>query len=171
MNELYQPFLSYLPTQASILDLGSGSGRDSLNFKNMGYHVEAIDSSITMVEETRKHSQVPTRFLSFYDLHDNQKYDGIWACASLLHCERTLLPKVIQNIIHALKNTGVCYMSFKYGSSDREKDGRYFVDMNEQLTFELLRTFDNIMLLQQWITIDKRPDRNELWLNIIFRKI
>ena len=35
MEELYQPFIRYLLDSGSILDLGCGSGRDSLAFKNL----------------------------------------------------------------------------------------------------------------------------------------
>lgn len=61
-------------------------------------------------------------------------------------------------------------MSFKYGENDREVDGRHFTDLNEIQAHQLFNQFENILLLQQWITVDKRPDRNEEWLNIIFKK-
>ena len=40
MQSLYQPFLNLLPDFGQILDLGCGSGRDALAFKNMGYQIE-----------------------------------------------------------------------------------------------------------------------------------
>ena len=43
MESLYQPFLVFLPESAKILDVGCGTGRDTLAFKNKGYHVDAID--------------------------------------------------------------------------------------------------------------------------------
>ena len=62
------------------------------------------------------------------------------------------------------------YMSFKYGDSDREKDGREFTDLNEQQAQELLAQFDQVSLVQQWITVDKRPEREEQWLNLLLKK-
>lgn len=170
MQSLYTPFLRYLPEHASILDLGCGSGRDSLAFKNFGHQVYAIDYSEELVEKARQLTGLPVQLGSFYDLSEQAKYDGIWACASLLHCERDKLSDVLQRILGALKSNGVCYMSFKYGNQDREKDGRSFTDLNEQQSDELLNGFDGVLLLQQWITIDKRPDRNEEWLNILIKK-
>ena len=73
-------------------------------------------------------------------------------------------------IIKALKPNGVCYMSFKYGNTDREKEGRSFTDLNEQQAHELIKQIDQALLLQQWITIDKRPVRTEKWLNILIKK-
>ena len=52
----------------------------------------------------------------------------------------------------------------------RMADGRQFTDMDESQAQSLLKKFDNILLLQQWITIDKRPDHHEDWLNILFQK-
>lgn len=85
MDEIYAPFLRYLPKQASILDLGCGSGRDTLAFKNMGYQVNAIDYSQELVEKARQLTGINVRYQSFYDLNEQEQYDGIWACASLLH--------------------------------------------------------------------------------------
>ena len=107
---------------------------------------------------------------SFYEVDDYEAYDGIWACASLLHCERTRLKEVIGKLLRALKPEGVIYMSFKYGDSDREKDGREFTDLNEQQAQELLAQFEQVSLVDQWITVDKRPDREEQWLNLLWKK-
>ncbi|WP_374253405.1 class I SAM-dependent methyltransferase [Acinetobacter brisouii] len=170
MQSLYQSFLRYLPKDAYILDLGCGSGRDTLAFKNKGYQVDAIDYSLELVKKATELTGVPIRYQSFYTLDDQNKYDGIWACASLLHCMREKLPEVLERILEALKSNGICYMSFKYGNTDREKEGRSFTDLDEQQAHNLLKNLDNILLLQQWISVDKRLDRNEEWLNIIFKK-
>ena len=61
-------------------------------------------------------------------------------------------------------------LSFKYGSTDREKDGRSFTDLNEVQSQDLLEQFLNVEILKQWITVDKRPDRDEKWLNILWKK-
>lgn len=171
VTSLYKIFLRYLSDQAFILDLGCGSGRDTLAFKNKGYQVAATDSSKELVDKARQLTGINVRFESFYELSEQNQYDGVWACASLLHCERKRLPEVLEKILKALKVNGICYMSFKYGARDRYKDGRQFTDMDESQVQNLLRKFDNILLLQQWISIEKRPDHNEDWLNIVLQKI
>lgn len=170
MESLYRPFLENLPKKAFILDLGCGSGRDALAFKNKGYQVDAIDYSEKLVRKATELTGIKVRHQSFYDLSDIDRYDGVWACASLLHCERDRLNEVLERMLQALKNHGLIYMSFKYGNQDREKDGRYFTDLNEQQAQQLLDPLNNIELLKQWITVDKRPDRTEEWLNILLQK-
>ena len=170
MQSIYDVFLNNIPPQGVILDLGCGSGRDALAFKKMGYNVEATDNSLEMVKRAQYLTGLDIRVESFYDLSKQNKYDGIWACASLLHCKRDMLPDVLKRIMCALKNNGICYMSFKYGSQDREKDGRSFTDLNEHQLQRLLSELKDIHLLEQWVSLDKRPDKNEEWLNIIIQK-
>ena len=97
-------------------------------------------------------------------------YDGVWACASLLHSDRNRLPEVLKRIHAALRRGGVCYMSFKYGTTDREKDDRVFTDLDEHQAKVLLDQLDGVAVLKQWITVDKRPDRKEEWLNVLWKK-
>ena len=170
MESLYAPFLRYLPEQASILDLGCGSGRDTLAFKDKGYQVEAIDYSAELVKKAKELTGIEVRQQSFYELNASEKYDGIWACASLLHCDRDRLPEVMGRIFKALNPNGVCYMSFKYGNTDREKDRRSFTDLDEAQARELVDQLEGVKVLQQWKTVDKRPDRDEEWLNVLWKK-
>lgn len=171
MENLYQPFLRYVKKGGWILDVGCGSGRDSLYFKTHGYNIEAFDYSPELVQLAQEKTGLPIRLQSFYDLDEYSLYDGIWTCASLLHCARNRLPEVMQKLINTLKIDGICYLSFKYGENDRADQGREFTDLNEQQAQQLLKSFNNILLLQQWITIDNRPDHDESWLNIIIRKV
>lgn len=170
MESLYQPFLKLLPQSARILDVGCGAGRDSLAFKKKGYEVDAIDYSEELVKKATRLTGIPIKLQSFYEIDADQAYDGIWACASLLHCERNRLAEVLEKMLRALKPDGVIYMSFKYGDSDREKDGREFTDLNEQQAQQLLEQFKNVSLVKRWITIDKRPNRLERWINLLWKK-
>ena len=170
MESLYQPFLVELQEGARILDVGCGSGRDTLAFKNKGYQVDAIDYSEELVKKATRLTGIPIKLKSFYEVDDYEAYDGIWACASLLHCERSRLAEVLEKMVQALKPNGVIYMSFKYGDSDRDQDGRQFTDLDENQAEALLEQFDNVQHIQQWVTLDQRPDRQEKWLNLLWKK-
>lgn len=54
METLYHPFLADLLDIARILDVGCGSGRDTLAFKNKGYQVDAIDYSEKLVKKSTR---------------------------------------------------------------------------------------------------------------------
>lgn len=171
MASLYQPFLAELPEVAYILDVGCGTGRDTLAFINKGHKVDAIDYSEELVKKAKALTGMDVQLQSFYELNDVERYDGIWACASLLHCQRDRLAEVIERLLEALKPMGVLYMSFKYGNTDREKEGRQFTDLDETQAKALLNTWDHVEQMQQWITLDQRPDRQEKWLNLLWKKI
>lgn len=170
MESLYQPFLAELSESTRILDVGCGSGRDTQAFKNKGYEVDAMDYSEELVKRAIQLTGVQVKLKSFYEVDEHEAYDGVWACASLLHCERERLAEVIGKLITALKPNGVLYMSFKYGDSDREKNGRQFTDLNDAQAEVLLGWFDNVQQIQQWVTVDQRPDRQEKWLNLVWKK-
>ena len=80
------------------------------------------------------------------------------------------IPDVLKRIHAALRRGGVCYMSFKYGTTDRVKDGRAFTDLDEEQAQVLLAQLDGVAVIKQWITVDKRPDRDEQWLNVLWKK-
>ncbi len=58
-------------------------------------------------------------------------------------------------------------MSFKYGRQNRQEQGRDFTDLNEVQAQQLCQQFDQVLLLQQWITIDQHAEHTREWLNII----
>ena len=113
MESLYQPFLALLPEYAHILDLGCGSGRDSLAFKNKGYRVDAIDYSEELVKTATELTGIQVKHQSFYGLDEVAVYDGIWACASLLHVPRQEMNKILVKYRDLLKPDGVYQLELK----------------------------------------------------------
>ena len=170
MEELYSHFVSLLPTQALILDAGCGSGRDTKAFLDMGYSVEAIDASLAMVNHATSYTGIQVIKKTFQEMGEKEKYDAIWACASLLHVPKDELFDVFTKLTTALKTGGIWYFSFKYGSEERQKDGRSFTDMNEESIQLLLSKLGSLVNLKTWLTEDARPDRKEKWLNVIVQK-
>lgn len=170
MTTLYESFTRHLVPGARVLDAGCGSGRDAKAFSEMGYQVEAFDASSEMVALARQHTGLPVQQMTFANVNVEQHYDGIWCCASLLHVSASELPKVMQKLARALKSGGIWYVSFKYGEGEREKDGRRFTDMNEAGLQALLEATPGIASVSLWTTQDKRPGRDEVWLNAVLRK-
>ena len=107
----------------------------------------------------------------FQDLNETDRYDGIWACSSILHLPKPELISVMGKMTAALKRNGVIYTSFKYGTFEGERNGRYFTDMTEEIFAELKRSLPELTTEKTWITSDVRPGRgNEKWLNLILRR-
>ncbi|MEI2606015.1 class I SAM-dependent methyltransferase [Erwinia aphidicola] len=166
MSELYRPFVAHLKPGARILDAGCGSGRDAKAFSEMGYKVEAFDASAELVELARQHTGLPVKQMRFEDVTEVERYDGIWCCASLLHVPLAELPGVMTQLSEALKPGGVWYLSFKYGSGEREKDGRRFTDMDEKRLNLISHKIKNIGKTFIWKTKDKRAEKKDQWINM-----
>lgn len=170
MSSLYETFTQHLAPGARVLDAGCGSGRDAKAFQEMGYQVEAFDASPAMVELAREHTGLPVKVMSFADVDWKEEFDGIWCCASLLHVPAVELPGVMRRLADALKPGGVWYVSFKYGDGEREVDGRRFTDMDEVRLQGTLKALAFINIESVWKTRDKRPGRDEVWLNGVLQK-
>ncbi|SEG00645.1 Methyltransferase domain-containing protein [Eubacterium ruminantium] len=167
---LRERFLKNLPEKAHILDLGCGSGRDTKAFVDQGYEVDAIDGSPEMCELASSYTGIDVKCMDFFDLKDSEKYDGIWSCASILHVDKDRIPEMIVKMRDALKTGGVMYLSFKYGEFCGLRDGRYFVDLNEELFAELIKNVSGIRIIDEWVSVDVRRGKDVTWLNEVIRR-
>ncbi len=166
MQLLYQRFLPLLPERAHILDAGCGSGRDAKSFIERGYQVTAFDASAEIAALAAKEIRQPVQVQRLQDIQYQHQFDGIWACASLLHVPAKELPDVFRRLACALKPNGVIYCSFKYGQGEYKKQGRRFTDMDEAGLRALVAELEVLAIKELWVTADRRPGReHELWLN------
>ena len=171
-SDIQDRFLQYLEPRTLILDFGCGAGRDSRYFLKKGYHVEAIDGSKEMCRIASETAGIPVRQMLFSELDEVERYDGIFACASILHVPSADLPDILTKMKRALKPQGIMYVSFKYGDFEGERNGRFFTDLNEDLFHNLLDEVGGLEILEERITGDARPGRqDEKWLNVILKKI
>lgn len=170
-TQIQNAFLELLPKDARILDFGCGSGRDTKYFLDCGYQVDAMDGSMELCRVASEYTGIHVKQMLFQELAEVEKYDGIWACASILHVKKAELLNIIRKMSLATKENGVIYVSFKYGDYEGERNGRYFTDMTEISMKELLADFPELEVEKQWITGDVRAGRgDERWLNMILRK-
>ena len=164
-------FLRCLEPGSRILDLGCGSGRDARYFLEKGYQVDATDGSAEICRLASEYTGIPVKQMLFSELDAVSEYDGIWACASILHLPEEELRDVMHRIGTALKEDGIFYTSFKYGDFAGERNGRYFRDFTEESFREFLKDFHEFRMTDQWITCDVRPNRGEeRWLNVLLRR-
>lgn len=172
VQKLYDRFLPRINHQGKILDAGCGSGRDSKNFLSLGYQVEAFDANEALVELASKHLGQTVAQATFESFNaEPNSYDGIWACASLLHVPSEALPRTLSHLGELLKPSGVFYCSFKYGETEQVRNGRFFTDMNEQSLAEALNA-TKLKIEDTWISSDARPGREaEKWLNAILVRV
>jgi SAM-dependent methyltransferase len=168
MAPLYDRFLARVPSGGQILDAGCGSGRDALAFLRLGYAVTAFEASPTLARLATAHCGLPVEVRRFQEIEWEDRFDGIWACASLLHVPMAELPEVLGRLGRTLKPDGVLYVSFKYGSGEREHGGRRFTDLDEAGLIALIGEMPALAVAETWVTGDRREGREgERWLNAV----
>ena len=173
MESIRSRFLAYLPTGCRILDFGCGTGRDSKAFLDLGYDVAAIDGSEALCQIARSLTGRPVQCLDFrnYTPEEGEVYEGIWACASLLHLQKTELLPVMKVLSQALRPGGAFYVSFKYGTFEGERNGRHFTDFTLGEFREFIKSIPELSVAEYWVTGDVRPGRgDERWLNIVLQR-
>ena len=172
LSGIQDKFLSYLKEDGLILDFGCGSGRDTKYFMSKGYTVEAADGSAKMCELASQYTGIHVRHMMFSELKERDKYDGIWACASILHLQKDKLKTVLIKMSEAIKESGCIYVSFKYGSYEGFRNERYFTDFTEDSFNGFISDVAYLRIVEEWISGDSRPDRGEeKWLNVILKKL
>ena len=170
-TEVQDKFLEKLNPDAYILDFGCGAGRDTKYFLSRGYQVDAVDGSEQLCRIASEYTGIKVRQMLFQELDEKEKYDGIWACASILHLPKKQLREVLENMYAALKSEGWIYASFKYGEFEGERNGRYFTDFTTDTFKDFIHDMHGLKIEEQWITGDVRPGRGEeKWLNLLLQK-
>ena len=171
ITDTQKSFCEKIPKNGRILDFGCGSGRDSKLFINMGYEVDAIDGSIEICKVASSYIGINVKHMLFQDLKEKEKYDGIWACSSILHLPKKELIDVLKKMSDALKTRGIIYTSFKYGDFEGERNERHFTDFTEKSFNSFIKDIKELKILECWITNDVRTQKsNEKWLNVFLQK-
>ena len=163
-------FLCYLKPGAHVLDAGCGSGRDAKAFMEAGYVVTALDASAGICEEAEKFLGQRVMCMPFEEMNFRQEFDGIWACASLLHISEEGIVQVLKRFRAALKENGILYASFKYGEGERREGERFFRDYQEESLKKLMREC-HLDMIELFISHDVRQERRaKRWVNVLARK-
>lgn len=173
LKENYDKFLSKIAKKSYILDFGCGSGRDSKYFVEKGYKVKAIDGSIEMCKLASEYINQNVECMKFDELNEENTYDAIWACSSILHVEKKELPSILSKMIRALKPNGVIFTAFKKGDGYEIKEGKYYNFLTKEELEQILNNINqNIKIIDYFETLSstKRPEK-VIWSNYILQKI
>lgn len=171
LSHLYAAFLSLLPRNARILDVGCGGGRDLRAFHERGFDVFGVDPSSALVEIAREYSGAEVAVAKVEALEFEEKFDGVWACASLLHLPKAELPEALRRIHRSLIAGGVFFLSVQAGRGEEfSEDGRFYARYEEPEIRSAIQEigFDT---LNTWTTSDALSGRAKIsWINLLARK-
>jgi SAM-dependent methyltransferase len=116
-------FVTDLGGSSRVLEIGSGGGRDALEFENRGISVRRTDVSKRFVELLCGNGfQADLLDPLTDDLTDPQRssmpYDGVWACACLIHVAREDFGTVLQRLADATRIGGRLHASVRNGDGE-----------------------------------------------------
>lgn len=168
MAQLYERFLAMVPKAGRILDAGCGSGRDLCVFSRRGFRAMGIDASRALVAMAKSHSGAPCAVVRLEEIAYEKCFDGVWACASLLHLPKAMLAPVLQRLRRALVPGGVMFVSVQEGEGERlAPDGRFFAYYRNTEFVSAVKDA-GFVFIDAWGSDDVLPERTaHRWINVL----
>lgn len=171
MTEVIEPFMELLPENAEVLDLGCGSGRDTIVLEERGFYVTPMDGSEEMCKLAEINTDQEVLQMTYDEMEFDDVFDGIWACAALVHLTDDEIREIMKKLIQALKADGILYFSVHKGDRDGIYNGRYFRDYTRKELSDLMEEFPELELINMWTTQDARSGKSDgQWLNVLAKK-
>lgn len=168
----YKRFLNYVIPSGHIMDLGCGSGRDSQYFLQHNYIVDALDSSKKLCELVNKKLGIKPINSRIQDWKPDKGYDGIWACASLLHLKTDEFETFLTSLPIYLNIHGVLFASVKSGiQTGFSEDGRFFQNYSEDSIKDIINKNQGLTLKELWYSQDSLDRDGFRWMNFIAMRI
>lgn len=163
MSDEYISFISNLKGE-NILDLGFASLRDSFYFRDIGFNVSCLDPVKSFCDIAIENN-FTTYNSCIEETNFSNEFNGIWACASLIHVEEENINKAIYKCYKALKSNGIMYCSFKI---NKDKDERYFNNLSKEKLINLFQTNKfNIIEINE---SNDKLQRDNTWISFLMKK-
>lgn len=171
MESITGEFLALLDEGDTILDMGCGSGRDSLTFYELGYDVTPLDASEEMCRLAEVHTGLDVLQMSYEEMEFDGAFDGVWACAALIHIPKEELSGIFARVAKALDEDGIFYLSMRLGDFEGFRGERYFSFYSEKELRSYLEADGFFRVEKEWITRDVRSNHPDTqWINVLARK-
>jgi SAM-dependent methyltransferase len=168
--------LAALPNNpGKILDLGCGPGRDLVAFKTQNQTVIGLDATPAFVEMARQASGCEVWQQSFLSLNlPTDRFDGIFANASLIHVPRREMVRVLQDLWRSLILNGVLLMSMGRGDWEgytaRSSGHRYVVAWEYETLVPCLEQA-GFTIINYYYRPPGLPRPKQTWLVIVAKKV
>ncbi|MBZ9768289.1 class I SAM-dependent methyltransferase [Mesorhizobium sp. CA6] len=116
-------FVTGLGGSGRVLEIGSGGGRDAVELEKRGISVRRTDVAKGFVELLRQSGFEADRLDPLTDdLADPRRpgmpYDGIWACACMVHVAREDFGTVLGRLAEATRTGGRLHVSVRDGDGE-----------------------------------------------------
>jgi SAM-dependent methyltransferase len=172
-------FVTELGGSGRVLEIGSGGGRDALELDKRGMSVRRTDIAKGFVELLRASGFEADLLDPLTDdltdpQHPGTPYDGVWACASLIHVAREDFGTVLRRLAEATRSGGRLHASVREGDGeDVSTHGSAAAPRRYVETFWRQPALRSALTDSGWIVSDVRrcigrPD--DWWLSVRARR-
>ena len=155
----------------TILDLGCGSGRDSLAFYEQGYDVTPLDASEEMCKLAEIHTGIEVLHMSYEDMEFDEVFDGVWGCGALIHVPEKELEDILERVIDAMCQGGILFLSFREGDFEGFQGEQYFCDYTEEKLERILKETGRLEVKKLWTGAGQSRNTDDSWVNVLAKKI
>ena len=155
----------------AVLDFGCGPGRDLAAFRALGHEAVGFEGAPAFVAMARAHSGCEVLQQDFLSLDlPAERFDGVFANASLFHVPGAALPRVLGDLRRTLKPRGVLFASNPHGHDEEGWSGGRYGAYHAPATWKRLVTDAGFSLLDEYYRPEGLPRARQPWLATVWRK-
>lgn len=152
-------FARSLGAGARVLDVGCGAGRDLRAFAEADLQPEGLEASPTLAAWARRHAGVPVTVGLLEDAEWGAPFDGVWACASLVHVPCSDLSCPLDRLASWLKPGGWLWFSVRRAhAGDTGPDDRHRYACSEGTLQRALTDAERLEVMRMAVQKDRATD-------------
>ena len=155
----------------TILDLGCGPGRDLKAFVELGHVPIGLDGAASFVAMAQRDSGCEVWRQDFLALDlPEERFDGVFANASLFHVPSAHLPRVLRQLHASLRAGGVLFSSNPRGSNEEGWNGDRYGVYHALETWRGFMTAAGFVELEHFYRPAGLPREQQPWLASVWRR-
>ena len=174
VSQNIQALLKHIDVDApfSILDVGCGPGRDLKTFIELGHQPVGLDGSAEFAQMARDYAKCEVWQQDFLQLDlPEERFDGVFANASLFHVPSQELPRVLKQLNATLKSGGILFTSNPRGENREGWNGDRYGAYFEFPAWRQYMIDAGFTELEHYYRPPGLPREQQPWLASVWRKV